>query len=163
MQLLPRNCSRFTPERNAASMTLVWMRMLDRMKSAGYVSFATIPPTLAAAIKTYSGFASAKNARTALPSSRSSSARVRSSRFSNPPRSSVRTSADPTRPRCPATKMRASFFMERSASGADGHAVAVLLEEGVPARAVEVVRNHFLDHLVQRDLGDPAQLLLRFR
>ena len=43
----------------------------------------------------------------------------------------------------------------------DRDRVAVLPEKGVSTRLVEVVRHHLVDHLVERDLRDPAQLGFR--
>ena len=63
MQDEPKNSSDFTPAFAASWMTLVSIARLSRMKSAGRVSFARMPPTCAAARKITSGFASDGAAR----------------------------------------------------------------------------------------------------
>src|SRR5581483_513552 len=68
-----------------------------------------MPPTLAAARTTISGFSTAKNLATAVESARSSSLRSRVSRFVNPRVSRARVSALPTMPRWPATKILSVF------------------------------------------------------
>ena len=51
------------------------MARFSRRKSAGYVALARMPPPLAAAKKTYSGFSLEKKRSTALTSVRSNSFR----------------------------------------------------------------------------------------
>src|SRR5574344_335015 len=62
-----------------------------------------IPPTFAAARKTYSGFSAAKNSSTALLSVRSSSLCVRPIILVYPLACNERVMAEPTNPWCPAT------------------------------------------------------------
>ena len=76
--------------------------------------FAMIPPTRAAARTTYSGFSSEKNSFTAGVSRRSSSFFARVTMFPYPSASSLRWIAEPTIPRCPATKIFPVFSMRRS-------------------------------------------------
>ena len=61
MQEDPRNSSFLQPFTQAAWITFISRIMLSYMKSAFAASFAAMPPTFAAARKTYSGFSSAKN------------------------------------------------------------------------------------------------------
>ena len=74
-----------------------------RDKDIVHVLFAEIPPTLAAAKKTTSGFSSWKNLATAPWSMRSSSDLVRTIGSGYPASLRARTIADPTSPRWPAT------------------------------------------------------------
>src|SRR3954451_305115 len=60
MQIDPRKSNLVTPRLAAASSTLTCMRRFSEMKSAGYVLFARMPPTLAAAITTVSGLSGAE-------------------------------------------------------------------------------------------------------
>ena len=84
-------------------MTFISRIMLSYMKSANAFWFATIPPTLAAARNTYSGFSSSKNFSTASWRHRSNSLCVRVTIFVYPCLCSSLTIADPTMPRWPAT------------------------------------------------------------
>ena len=84
--------------RRAAEIRLDWMVRFSSRKLAGQVRLAWIPPTRAAASMTWVGRVSAKNRSVASASIRSTSARRRSNKFSNPSRRSVRTTAEPTRP-----------------------------------------------------------------
>src|ERR1700681_4217428 len=106
MQLEPRKRKRSTPVATALSNRLAWIRKLSEMKSAGRLELAAIPPTRAAADITTSGLVSWKNAAVARASRRSSSSELRPIRFSKPWSVKWRHSADPTNPRCPATKIR---------------------------------------------------------
>ena len=90
-------------------MTFISIMMLSYMKSAGASIFAAIPPTLAAARKTYSGFSAAKKPSTSVCLHKSSSACMRVIILLYPCRKSYRTIADPTMPLCPATYILASF------------------------------------------------------
>ena len=83
------------------------------MKSAGYVLLAWIPPTFAAAKTTCSGFSVAKKDSTSDWRVRSSSAWVRTTRLVKPMDWSLRTMAEPTRPRWPATKILADLLEKK--------------------------------------------------
>ena len=110
MQELPRKSSLRTPVWCAERMMLFWMRKLSRRNSTGKSLFAFIPPTFAAVRITMSGLASAKSLATADSSLRSTRDRSRVSRLVKPSASSRRTSALPTIPRWPATKILSDFF-----------------------------------------------------
>src|SRR6059058_5586555 len=110
MQELPKKSSLRTPVWYAERMTLFWMRKLSRRNSTGKSLFAFIPPTFAAARITMSGLASAKNLATADSSLRSRCERSRVSRLAKRSALSRRTSALPTIPRWPATKILSDFF-----------------------------------------------------
>ena len=73
MQLLPRNSNRLTPLRQAASITCVSILRFSSRKFAGRLRLASMPPTVAAASTTTSGFCSCIQFRTAPSSSRFSS------------------------------------------------------------------------------------------
>jgi hypothetical protein len=81
MEELPRKSSFATPARCAASITFSAIARLSRMKSAGKLELARMPPALAAATITYSGRVSAKSRSTAARSARSVSCRVRTTTF----------------------------------------------------------------------------------
>src|SRR3984957_19384003 len=108
-----------------------------------------MPPTFAAARNTTCGRAFANQANTAAWSRKSTSLRpaVSSSTFS---RASLRTSAAPTIPRCPATKTVLPF----SSNG-------VLAIGDLPPGNRKVARHHFLDQLRKTRLWLPAELLAR--
>jgi hypothetical protein len=89
------------------------------MKSAGYVLLACIPPTLAAARITYWGFSAAKKESTSDWRVRSSSEWERRTRLVKPWDWSLRTIAEPTRPRCPATKIFADLSVRKSEESAE--------------------------------------------
>jgi hypothetical protein len=82
---------------------------------------APIPPTRAAAAITTSGRVSSKNADVTRVSRRSSSVEVRPMRFRNPWAVKWRQSAEPTRPLCPATKIRVSGDKGRVAGCISGN------------------------------------------
>src|ERR1700760_318452 len=110
-----------------------------------------MPPTLAAARNTACGRLPANHRVTATWSRKSTSLRpaVSSSTFSG---ASLRTSAAPTMPRCPATKTVLPF----SSNG-------VLAISGLPPGDVEIARHHLLDQLRERRFRLPAELLTRLR
>src|SRR5438270_2468123 len=112
MQELPRKSSLRAPLSCAAEITLVWIRRLSVKNSTGKSLLALIPPTLAAAKITMSGFSFPKNSATARESERSTSARPRFSKFENPADSSARAIALPTMPLWPATKILSDFCIE---------------------------------------------------
>src|ERR1700687_5502762 len=119
------------------------------MNSARSVLLATMPPTFAAARNTACGRLFANQPNTAAWSRKATSLRlaVSSSTFS---RASLRTSAAPTIPRCPATKTVLPF----SSNG-------VLATGNLPPGYHKIARHHFLDELLKARLGLPAQLLPR--
>src|ERR1043166_1281306 len=110
MQELPRKSSLRARVWCAERMTLFWMRKLSRRNSTGKSLFALIPPTFAAARTAASGLDCSKKFSTAHLSLRSSCDRSRVSRFVKFSVSSRRTSALPTIPRWPATKILSDFF-----------------------------------------------------
>src|SRR5580692_6166717 len=119
------------------------------MNSPRSVLLATIPPTFAAARNTACGRLSANHLNTAAWSRRSSSLRVAvcSSTFSW---ASLRTSAAPTIPRCPATKT----VLPLSSNG-------LLAIGDLPSRDRKVARHHLLDQLRKRRFRFPAEHLAR--
>src|SRR5262249_4595897 len=141
------------------------------MKSPGWVSFSKIPPTRAAASSTASGRCSSNQRSTACWSRRSTVSRlaVRIRHFSSTNR---RTSAEPTMPRWPATKMRRppSANMDRRAmlstaprrrrtsSGVDKPGLA---HRHLAPREVDVVLNHHLNQLFEINPRFPAEYLAR--
>src|SRR5580692_9940015 len=121
-----------------------------------------MPPTFAAATITASGFAECRYA--AVSSWRSKSRRswpmVRTSQSTS---ASRRTMAEPTMPRCPATKTRrprransGAFAALAVAPGSVAAAMALLLE---PDR-LEVGLHHVLHQLVERHAMPPAELVV---
>src|SRR5436305_3136486 len=112
MQELPRKSSLRAPLSCAAEITFVCIRRLSVKNSTGKSLLALIPPTLAAAKITMSGFSFRKKSATARESERSTSARPRFSRFEKPAKSSARVIALPTMPLCPATKILSDFCIE---------------------------------------------------
>src|SRR6266481_620390 len=120
------------------------------MNSARSVLLATMPPTFAAARNTACGRAFANHENTAAWSHKSTSLRptVSSLTFSL---ASLRTSAAPTIPLCPATKTVLPF----SSNG-------VLTMGGLLPGNRKIARHHFLDELRERRLWLPAELLPRF-
>src|SRR6185436_7244563 len=108
-----------------------------------------MPPTLAAAMKTYSGLSRSKNSRTARPSVSSSSACRRSSKFEYPARSSARRIADPASPVCPARYMRAPRSTELLASAVG--AVTVTADQRIALRRPQVFTRHLGNQLRERD------------
>src|ERR1700704_6263736 len=119
------------------------------MNSARSVLLATMPPTLAAARNTACGRAFENQLDTAAWSRKSTSRRptVSSSTFSC---FSLRTSAAPTMPRCPATKTVLPF----SSNG-------VLAIGYLPPGDRQIPCHHFLDQLRKARLRLPAELLTR--
>src|SRR6266404_2077992 len=119
------------------------------MNSARSVLLATMPPTLAAARNTTCGRLFANQLDTAAWSRKSTSLRpaVSSSTFSF---ASLRTSALPTIPRCPATKTLLPF----SSNG-------VLAIGNLPPGYLKIARDHFPDELREACLRLPAELLPR--
>src|ERR1700730_1882042 len=116
------------------------------MNSARSVLLATIPPTFAAARNTACGRLSANQPNTAAWSRKSTSLRptVSSSTSSC---ASLRSSAAPTMPRCPATKTVLPF----SSNG-------VFAIGGLPPGNREIARHHFLDQLGKTRLRRPTKL-----
>src|ERR1700736_1104979 len=119
------------------------------MNSARSVLLATMPPTFAAARNTACGRLFANQPNTAAWSRKSTSLRptVSSSTSSC---ASLRTSAEPTIPRCPATKTVLPF----SSNG-------VLAIGNLPPGNRQIARHHFLDELRETRLWLPAELLAR--
>src|SRR5260370_29119610 len=119
------------------------------MNSARSVLLATMPPTFAAARTPACGRLFANQLNTAAWSRKSTSLRVTvsSSTFSC---ASLRTSAAPTIPRCPATKTVLPF----SSNG-------VFAIGNLPPRNRKIARHHFLDQLCETRLRLPAELLAR--
>src|ERR1700742_1957552 len=108
-----------------------------------------MPPTLAAARNTACGRFLANQPNTAAWSRRSTSLRPTVSR-STSSRASLRTSADPTMPRWPATKTVLPF----SSNG-------VLAIGRLLSRNHQIAGDHFLDELMETRLRLPAELLAR--
>src|SRR5664279_6104635 len=119
------------------------------MNSARSVLLATMPPTFAAARNTACGRFSANHVNTAAWSRRSTSARVAVSSFTFS-EASLRNSAAPTMPRCPATKTVLPF----SSNG-------IFAIGNLPPRDRKIARHHFLDQLRETRLRRPAKLLPR--
>src|SRR3981081_3702122 len=119
------------------------------MNSARSVLLATMPPTLAAARNTACGRAFENQLDTAAWSRKSTSRRptVSSSTSSC---ASLRASAAPTMPRCPATKTVLPF----SSNG-------VFAIGNLPPGNRKIARHHFLDELRKARLRLPAELLAR--
>src|ERR1700726_1116010 len=116
------------------------------MNSPRSALLAAMPPTFAAARNTTCGRFSANQPNTAAWSRKSTSRRpaVRTPTFS---RASLRTSAAPTIPPCPATKTALPF----SSNG-------ILAIGGLPPGYRQIARHHFLDQLRKTRLGLPAEL-----
>src|ERR1700687_4791215 len=119
------------------------------MNSARSVLLATMPPTFAAARNTACGRLFANQPNTAAWSRKSTSLRptVSSSTFSC---ASLRTSAAPTIPPCPATKTVLPF----SSNG-------VFAMGNLPPRNRKIAGHHFLDELGEARLRLPAEPLAR--
>src|SRR5690348_3839443 len=133
------------------------------MKAAGFVEFARMPPTRAAASRTTSIASFAKKARTACWSVKSRVSRVRVTRLRYPCAANSRTSAEPTMPRGPATKIR-------DCRSIVAHSLEVLerLEAGqrheriAPCDLV-VGQRHLAHKRFERRARLPAELLARLR
>src|SRR5450631_2918295 len=123
------------------------------MNSARSVLLATMPPTFAAARNTACGRFSANHLKTAAWSRRSSSLRVAVSSFTFS-EASLRVSAAPTMPRCPATKTVLPF----SSNGVSNGVFAI---GNLPPGDRKVAFHHFLDQLRKTRLRRPAQFLPR--
>src|SRR3954447_22774079 len=108
-----------------------------------------MPPTLAAARNTACGRLAANHLKTAVWSRRSTSSlvTVSSSTFS---RASRRTSAEPTMPRCPATKTVLPFSSNGIPAIGD-----------LPPGDVDIAGHHFFDEVGESGLRLPAELGLR--
>src|ERR1700736_1786724 len=119
------------------------------MNSARSVLLATMPPTFAAARNTACGRLFANQPNTAAWSRKSTSLRptVSSSTSSC---ASLRSSAAPTMPRCPATKTVLPF----SSNG-------VFAIGNLPPGNRQIARHHFLNQLGKARLRLPAELLTR--
>src|SRR6202158_5849111 len=119
------------------------------MNSARSVLLATMPPTFAAARNTACGRLFANQPNTAAWSRKATSLRptVSSSTFSW---ASLRTSAAPTIPPCPATKTVLPF----SSNG-------VLAIGDLPPGNRKIARHHLLDELSERRRRLPAELFAR--
>src|SRR6185312_3315969 len=160
MQDDPRNRSLLTPCRKAESITFAWIVRFSYRKSAGYVSLARMPPTFAAARKTNSGRCASKNASTAARFRRSTESRPATIRLRSPAPFSARTIAEPTSPRCPATKTRLPLSM-RHASG--DVLVPRIAQRAFLLRHLEIVIHHAADKLLEIQLRRPAQFRARLR
>src|SRR5882724_13444864 len=119
------------------------------MNSARSVLLAMMPPTLAAAMNTTCGRLAANHLLTAACSRRSTSLRVSvsSSTFSC---ASLRTSAEPTMPRCPATKTVFPF----SSNG-------VFAIDDLLSGRCEIARHHLPDEVREFGFRLPAELCPR--
>src|SRR5260221_9420546 len=113
-----------------------------------------MPPTLAAARKTYSGRALRKKPSTAARSARSTSLRTGVSRRVQPARLRRRTMALPTRPRDPATKIAASSCMAGPPRLAGEAGVG---ERALARRQVQIVLDHQGDQLLEAQRRLPAE------
>src|SRR5258708_39805818 len=119
------------------------------MNAARSVLLATSPPPFAAASNTACGRALANQPNTAASSRKSTSLRL-TLRSSTSSLASLRPSALPTMPRCPATKTCLPF----SSTG-------VLAIGNLAGGNREIARHHFLDELRKARLRLPAELLAR--
>src|SRR6202171_3783373 len=121
------------------------------MNSARSVLLATMPPTFAAARNTACGRLFANQPNTAAWSRKSTSLRptVSSPTFSC---ASLRTSAAPTIPPCPATKTVLPF-----SSNSNG----VLAIGNLAPGNRKIAHHHFLDELRESRLRLPAELFAR--
>src|SRR5450432_1792974 len=117
------------------------------MNSARSALLAAMPPTFAAANNTTCGRFSANQPNTAAWSRKSSSPRTAVSNLTFS-RASLRITADPTIPPCPATKTVLPF----SSNG-------ILAIGGLPPGNRQIARHHFLDQLRKARLWLPAELL----
>src|SRR6185503_17905514 len=127
------------------------------MKSAGKVLLAMMPPTFAAASSTYSGRSSAKKRMTLVWFSRSSSSCVRAISFEKPRARRCRSSADPTRPRWPATYTRLSSCMREFVYGMlvrRANAECRAFTRG----ALEILADHHAHQVLERNAGFPPEL-----
>src|SRR5215472_3691770 len=118
-----------------------------------------MPPTCAAARKTYAGRSASKKRSTSACRRRSSSLCVRTTRFWNPAASSLRSTALPTSPRWPATKTLSALF---TAPASHAERVPGLAQRLLLPRELEVVVRHRAHELRERDLRLPAEQLRRF-
>src|SRR5690349_538549 len=110
-----------------------------------------MPPTRAAARKTYLGLSAEKNLSTAPWLHKSRSARAGSRRFRIPAAFNLRTIAEPTSPVWPATKMRSLSFMGLRSP------ISRSLQHGVALGVVPVRVDHLANQLIEADLGLPAK------
>src|SRR5882724_4264178 len=129
------------------------------IKSAGKSRLTRTPPTLAAAKKTYSGRSRSKNARVASRFVRSNSWRVRRRRLAYPFARNLRAIADPAKPACPATKIRAAestnlFMVLRYPESAVAH-------QSISPCLLQVALHHLGNQFLKRDFRLPAKFLLR--
>src|SRR5258707_416590 len=115
------------------------------MNSARSVLLATMPPTLAAARNTACGRLSANQPNTAAWSRKSTSLR-RAVSSSTSSCASLRVSAAPTIPPCPATKTVLPFCSN-----------GVVAIGDLPPGDRQIARHHFLDELGERGLRLPAE------
>src|SRR5579872_2908770 len=118
------------------------------MNSARSVLLATIPPTFAAARNTACGRCLANQSNTAAWSRRSTSARLTVCSWT-PSDASRRASAEPTIPRCPATK---TFFPFRSNG--------VLAIGNLTPGDLEIAGHHLPDKFGKTRLRLPAEFLV---
>src|SRR5258708_16896003 len=136
------------------------MSRLCAIKSAGKSRLTRTPPTLAAAKKTYSGRSRSKNARVALRFVRSNSWRVRRRRFAYPPPSNLRAIAEPAKPPCPATKIRAAesinLFMVLP------YPESAVAHQSISFGLLQIALHHLGNQFAKRNLRPPAKFLLRF-
>src|SRR4051812_7347707 len=117
------------------------------MNSARSVLLATMPPTVAAARNTACGRFAANHLLTAAWSRRSTSLRVNVKSLTSSC-ASRRASAEPTMPRCPATKT----VLPLRSNG-------VLAIRDLPFGDRKIARHHFLHQLRKTDLRGPAEFL----
>src|SRR4051794_21465703 len=113
-----------------------------------------MPPTFAAARNTYSGRSVAKKFSVADWSRRSSSLRVLRSRLVKPALWRRRTIADPTKPRCPATKTLLLGFT--GLTPCQTELVACVPKCLFLVREFQIVFHHDFDQLLEVDLRFPA-------
>src|SRR5580698_594178 len=124
------------------------------MKLAGSLLLARMPPTFAAAKKTYCGRVSANRRSTARRSVRSVSRRERRMRFEQPWALRARTMADPTSPLWPAMKIRLLSSMHGPALH---YGVSRVDQHLFPAGQFHVVIDHHPDQVGKVDFRLPAQ------
>src|SRR3569833_2910715 len=118
-----------------------------------------MPPTFAAARKTYSGRWASKNASTATRSRRSTESCPATIRLRRPALFSARTIAEPTSPRCPATNTRLLLSMRHASWNV---LVPRIAQRTLLLRHLEIVIHHAAYQLLEIQLRRPPQLRAGF-
>src|SRR5579863_6503685 len=127
------------------------------MNSVGYRSFAAMPPTFAAAMTIASRRWAASHFSTSscLVRSRSRRSATITSHCSV---ASLRRTAEPTMPRCPAIHTR--FPASGNMISLTTHAPSRLESRHAPRRDFQILANHFIDEIVDRRLMSPSEFRL---